>query len=583
MNNESKINIKLSFYCLLVLIIISSCGKKNEVAPAHSNLPFIHWKAGDDIIVTEDLYIDSVNFIIEPGVKVKIRSGCNIIIGKNYSVKLMAIGTGDNPINFTTYNPEGLPDKSYWGSIIINNLYNEPAIPTFEYCNFIKGGGQGSEAVIINQSNNINFSNCLIDYSLNYGILAKNNAGFNEFTGNTIKHTLNHPVSITSGKAHTIGINNIIIADSTNQGIFLSTGNLNIGYDSIIWRAQTVPYIIPNDFSVTGSTVVSSFFIIEGGTTIMLGENSNFYVGDRLKFIAIGYIEKPITFTSLQKEPQPGDWSDIRFNHEANAVFKYCIFEYGGEYEDHMVDNAMIRLYSTTNISMDNCLFRYSESIAVLLYKYGANLSIPSFSSFTNNTFENLNTYAISLQSESVNSIDYTNNFNNHEIYIQESTISSGHTIWKNLGSAYILDSYVTINGEFETILEIEKGTKVKFDRGGIKIGTASSYGGKLIAVGTEEEPIIFTSAKENPDYGDWGGILFYKYSRPGNILNHCEILYAGEYSLNFNQASVHISGNDTNVSVMNSTIAHSSHYGLIVSGSANPYLFNNTFFDNLE
>ena len=56
--------------------------------------------------------------------------------------------------------------------------------------------------------------------------------------------------------------------------------------------------------------------------------------------------------------------------------------------------------------------------------------------------------------------------------------------------------------------LTVEKGTTVK----GAYTGTNTAAlivkrGAKLVAIGTQEEPIIFTSASPTPTSGDWGGI----------------------------------------------------------------------------
>ncbi len=48
---------------------------------------------------------------------------------------------------------------------------------------------------------------------------------------------------------------------------------------------------------------------------------------------------------------------------------------------------------------------------------------------------------------------------------------------------------------------------------------------GKIIAQGTEEQPIIFTSAAENPNPGDWGGVNI--LVSKNNIIEYCEFSYA--------------------------------------------------------
>ncbi|HJV34017.1 right-handed parallel beta-helix repeat-containing protein [Geomonas sp.] len=48
---------------------------------------------------------------------------------------------------------------------------------------------------------------------------------------------------------------------------------------------------------------------------------------------------------------------------------------------------------------------------------------------------------------------------------------------------------------------------------------------GKLIAKGTAQQPIVFTSAEKKPQPSDWGAINFLGCS--GNLIDHCKISYA--------------------------------------------------------
>jgi hypothetical protein len=57
--------------------------------------------------------------------------------------------------------------------------------------------------------------------------------------------------------------------------------------------------------------------------------------------------------------------------------------------------------------------------------------------------------------------------------------------------------------------LTIEKGAVVKGSYSGSDVAVLIvARGGKLIAEGTQEEPIVFTSSSPTPQSGDWGGIV---------------------------------------------------------------------------
>lgn len=56
--------------------------------------------------------------------------------------------------------------------------------------------------------------------------------------------------------------------------------------------------------------------------------------------------------------------------------------------------------------------------------------------------------------------------------------------------------------------LTIPAGTTIKATAGGTNVYLLVEKGGKLIADGTADKPVIFTSAASAPKAGDWGGIL---------------------------------------------------------------------------
>jgi len=114
-------------------------------------------------------------------------------------------------------------------------------------------------------------------------------------------------------------------------------------------------------------------------------------------------------------------------------------------------------------------------------------------------------------------------------------TISSS-TIWTTSGSPYlIVGNSLVQNG---TVLTISPGVVVKF------VGQYSmQISGTIIARGTHDSLIVFTSSQVSPAPGDWGDIEFNSSSQPatfnspsgdyisGCILEYCSISYAGAYN----------------------------------------------------
>jgi len=149
--------------------------------------------------------------------------------------------------------------------------------------------------------------------------------------------------------------------------------------------------------------------------------------------------------------------------------------------------------------------------------------------------------------------------------------------------------------------LTIEPGTTLRFKRGGrLMIQTFvgdSPATGALVAVGTAEAPIVFTSAEETPAPGDWLGIWFGLVPDPGNRIQHARIEYAGALSGSGSgacslpdggilSAAIRIFGLPASVFITDTEIVSSGRHGIdrgwraAADPAAYDFLPTNTFRD---
>lgn len=131
-------------------------------------------------------------------------------------------------------------------------------------------------------------------------------------------------------------------------------------------------------------------------------------------------------------------------------------------------------------------------------------------------------------------------------------------TTWTTGGSPYIVTGSISIPEG--VTLTINPGVTVKFVNSGYYLYVSSS----LVADGTSDEPIVFTSNQAEPDAGQWGGIRFNEGS--SSVLDYCVVeyggysgYYAGIYTVNSSPV------------ITNCTIRNNFYYGVRVAGTSEP------------
>ena len=120
---------------------------------------------------------------------------------------------------------------------------------------------------------------------------------------------------------------------------------------------------------------------------------------------------------------------------------------------------------------------------------------------------------------------------------------------WELTNSPYIVVGDISIVGD--SLLVIEAGVEVKFD-GFYQFVTY----GILSAIGTESEPILFTSNASTPSPGDWYNIVL----SDSCIIQYSIIEYAGQPEPPVNSFAIRLSGSSE---VLNNIIRHNNVSGI--------------------
>ncbi len=137
----------------------------------------------------------------------------------------------------------------------------------------------------------------------------------------------------------------------------------------------------------------------------------------------------------------------------------------------------------------------------------------------------------------------------------------------------YIVECVMTV----EKDIVIEPGVRIAFE---LDAGLHIKENGNLTAVGTADEPILFTGTEKVR--GFWKGVAF---TSPGvrNKLEHVTIEYGGGAAIHANVKPANLTVSyDTRLSVDNSTFSNSQNFGMYVySNTRELSVQNSTFTQN--
>lgn len=532
--------------------------------------------------------------------------------------KLVANATLDSMITFTSAkddaygNPfdtnrdgtQSSPERGDWGGITFESTSDTGSI--LNYCR-IKYGSlpwtyyntryiSGGEITTVNASPSI--SNCEIK-DVVYGIYAFHSS--NPKVSNTsIINTQYTPIALSVSANPTLTGLTFTNTSWTALGII----GENLGFNGTIKQRtvagfSNITYVLLEDLTINSGTYVT----VNPGVVIK-SNGSGIFVNGGLQ--AKGTVSSGrIVFTSIKDDnygnpfdtngdgsgssPAGGDWKTIRFQATSNDAFcllDSCLVKFGGS-------------DSWGNITFTDASGKLLNSNISDSYNYGIRFegnSTPLVNQVEIKT-SRLDPFAMSLLSNpTLTNISFVGNGSNG-IRIVEGTLSSNATLAKRdvagiTNIAYIVDN-LTISPN--AVLTIESGVVIKFPliHGYYITPTADiKIQGALIARGTHNQKIIFTSLKDDniggdtnndgnntsPSRGDWHSISFESSGIDSlNVMKNCEIRYSGSgwYSdYTYQQyGSLRIFNSKVNVDSCN--IQHSLTSGIGIYGSANPIIQN--------
>ena len=526
---------------------------------------------------------------LSPGSTLKFAENTKMQISYNdgssyrYPGQLNAIGTEEQPITFTSLNGE----VGGWNGLYFHDYsdYYTGQESVLKHCIIENGSNYNLHLSSTNQPSLI--EDCIFRNSALRGVYM-----YNSF--NTIRNCVfenNADYGLYYNNPHYVGVlENLTFTGNLHDGVATEGGDIN---NSRTWNtfAEGATYYILGSIRVLSGGYnyngVGNKLTLSPGSTLKFAENTNMQIsyndGSSYRYPgrldAIGTEEQPITFTSMNGEA--GGWKGLYFHDYSDyytgqeSVLKHCIIENGSNYNLH--------LSSTNQPSLiEDCIFRNSALRGVYMYN--------SFNTIRNCVFENNADYGLYYNNPHyvgvLENLTFTGNL--HDGVATEGGDINNSRTWNTFAEGatyYILGSIRVLSGGYNyngvgNKLTLSPGSTLKFaENTNMQIsyndGSSYRYPGRLDAIGTEEQPITFTSM--NGEAGGWKGLYFHDYSDyytgQESVLKHCIIENGSSYNL-------HLSSTNQPSVIEDCVFQNANGYGLYFYNSS-PHVNNCIVRDN--
>ena len=286
------------------------------------------------------------------------------------------------------------------------------------------------------------------------------------------------------------------------------------------------------------------------------------------------------------------------FGTTGTGTLEHVWIGYGGSDGNLTANGALVNLrYAFVGYSATNGLRwmaggrgEIADSIIEQNLSYGLYLSGSSYPTVSGNTFAHNRSYAVYMegncQADFSGNEAYGNTYNGIGVYGTVAT-STWHANLPYLATA-------SLAVESGSTLTLEPGTVVKF-----LSQKALIIRGALAASGTEAQPIVLTTIKDDeyggdtqqdgaatkPGRGDWGTLYFADTTNDATtVLDHVIVRYGGYgYSYGSGTSYANVTLDSAGPRIVNSRFEYSGKYGLQLVNASLPQIDSNLIWENAD
>ena len=310
---------------------------------------------------------ETCRITVEPGVILNFSSGKGIQVGffsgNNHGGELYAVGSVGNQITFTPYS--GIAGD--WNGIFFADQSDSyGASSEMNYCVVEKGNDYN---IYCDNTNSVSLNNCQIKNAVVDGI--RYNQSHGTYENCTFSNNGRYPVYYLNWWSSPAHSNNTFTNNGVNY-IALSGGHFS---ESRTITKDNAEYLVLDNILI-GRWGETCRITVEPGVILNFSSGKGIQVGffsgnnHGGELYAVGASDSRIVFRPASGTN--GDWEGIFFadqsdSYGATSILKYCNVNKGNEYN--------IRCNSTTQPTIDNCIFANSAGYGILIESSTINMS----------------------------------------------------------------------------------------------------------------------------------------------------------------------------------------------------------------
>ncbi len=441
---------------------------------------------------------------VRPGVVVRMLEDALVSVGRNSSGRLLAEGTADSGVVFTSAT--GVPGD--WRGIRVA-AGNRADTSRFAYCTFEYGGRDG-QAMLAARGSPVVVRSCTLRHAAGSG-LGVSDSGLAECSRSRFDDCQEYPVVVDPASVTALGTGNAF-SDNGTRGIGVTRGTL---VADARWEDFGLPYYVSGSVDVADSS--NPVLTIAPGCSLLFADSAALRIG-----VGIGGAlwadggAGPIVFGSYPSTPGPRSWPGIEFLPGADpfqSTLLNCRIEYAG-------GNGAAALVCYIPLTMVGNAVIGSAASGVSFLGTGPSL-------FTGNVITGCSGYPVEIGAADVGWLGANNQLSGNVLDSIKVTAGAVRydAQWRDHGVPYLVSGGVSIGSVNAPDVTIDRGTVLAFGiHGWLTVGDSGP--GALIALGSEDDSIVFTGATAQP--GAWRGIELRDETKTSTVLEYCRVLYGG-------------------------------------------------------